>query len=245
MKMTVPAAFFAGAVLISLCILNARCAIPVCAAIPPDVGLKSKHQHTQRSGDLIEVLGFIANTFSVPMVIEVAQPYPVDLSIPAGTDSAAQLIEALIAKCRGYDWRDDGGVVVVTKSSLMASPGDFMNRRLPVFVMPADVAYLRLQLAGALAAPPGVAPLITGITPPDLTALKLPQGRVLKGFTGREILITAAKENREIFSLIIFPNGNPKTQKDRSEATGSWYIRSISSLSSTPLRVRSMPAKQH
>jgi hypothetical protein len=100
----------------------------------PEVGLNAFSQtvfpteekaYSTTSGDLVEVLMSIAETFDVSVVAEIAQPYPVHVQISAGTHGAEELLNLVVQQCSGYAWQKKGSVAWEYSEDVIRSPGDF------------------------------------------------------------------------------------------------------------------------
>lgn len=206
--------------------------------------LDSFVHHSAQKGDLVQLLEFTATTFALPMTIEIAQPYPAEIALPARVSSARQVLDLIVKASPEYGWEDRDGVVVVYNIHLKQSMGNVLNTRLQSFRMPENVGEFRLVLINSLAHPRnGVGGVIAGVEAPEVTALKLSSGKILENVTGREILIEACRENRKSFSVIVFPNDNPQTSTDREAAMSEWTMRSSSTLVGNPITLRTISPK--
>jgi hypothetical protein len=104
----------------------------------PEVGLNAFSQtvfpteekaYSTTSGDLVEMLMSIAETFDVSIVAEIAQPYSVHVHISGGTHTAEELLNLVVQQCPGYAWQKKGNVAWVYSEDIIRSPGDFLNLR--------------------------------------------------------------------------------------------------------------------
>lgn len=222
-----------GATALTIWVLSLAC----CAAAQ-----EAARAHGAHSGDLVSALEFTSKTFHLPIIAELTKSYPTQLSISAGEHSAEQLLSELTGQSSGYGWVNEGGVVLFYDKHLRDAPGNFFNAKIKRFVMPADLAVLKLELNQAMANPEQTAaPVMTGVLEPDLQTVKLRQGEVLTNVTGREVLVEAARQSRDVFSVVLFPTSGPMTTNDVSEAHMNWYVRSIDELPRNPMRLRSIP----
>jgi hypothetical protein len=201
--------------------------------------------HTERGhkGDLVSALAFISHTFRLPIIAELTKSYPPHVSILPGEHSAAELLNEITSQSPGYTWITQDGVVVFYRGELHEASGNFFNRHIARFVMPADLAQLKLELNQVMASAPGTAPVLVGVVERPLQSVKLSRGEVFHNLTGRQILIEAAKESRNLFSVVLFPTEHPTAQHEMAEAHTNWYIRSIDELRDNPIRLRSIPAQ--
>jgi hypothetical protein len=124
---------------------------------------------------------------------------------------------------------------------LRYAPGNFFNANIPWFVMPGDLAELVLELNQAMGTEPGTARVMAGVPQKSLRIVKLRKGGVLTNVTGREVLVRAAKESNNLFSVVLFPTANPTTQKHIDQAHNNWFIRTIDELPQHPTRLRGVP----
>jgi len=69
--------------------------------------------HGPQAGNRPQALAFITQTFGVPMVIELAQPYPAQISVRAGDDTARRALNSLAKKCPATCGRRNGAVIVL------------------------------------------------------------------------------------------------------------------------------------
>ncbi len=204
-------------------------------------GQQSARSHAAYSGDLVSALEFISTTFHLPIIAELPKSYPAHVLLPGGEDTAEQLLNALTGQAPGYTWVSQDSVVLFYNSQLHYSAGNFFNAKIATFVMPADVAELKLELNGLMGSAPGTAPVMAGAPEKQLQKTKLHQGEVLNNITGRDVLVEAARQSNNLFSVILFPTADPKTEEDANQAHMNWYVRSIDELPHNPTRLRSIP----
>jgi hypothetical protein len=199
--------------------------------------------HSAHSGDLASALEFISTTFHVPVIAELTKSYPDHILLSAGRDGVSRLLDAICVQAPGYSWENMDGVVLFFNKRLRTSSGNFFNAKIDSFVMPSNLGDLVLQLNQVMGAGPGTAPLMVGVPGGALARVPLHQGETLTNVTGREVLIDAAKQTMNIFSVILFPTVNPKTQKEFDEARINWFTRTVSELPRNPTHLRSIPSK--
>ncbi len=212
----------------------------VCLACCAAAQLPSK-THGAHSGDLVSALEFISTTFHLPIIAELTKSYPAHVSLLAGEDTAEHLLSQMSGQSRGYAWVTQDGVVLFYDIRLREAPGNFFNATIPRFVMPPDVAELALQLNQEMGADAGKARVMAGVPEKALASVKLRNGEVLSNVTGREVLVEAAKQSNNLFSVVLFPTANPRTAEHISQAHMNWYLRSIDELRQNPTRLRSIP----
>lgn len=200
--------------------------------------------HGEHSGDLVSALEFVSTTFRVPIIAEITSSYPPHVGIPKGDGTYEKVLTRLTTKFPNYGWTDDNGVVFFYDKLLRNAPKNFFNSPIARFVMPSDAAELKLELNQAMGTGTAKeAPVMAGIPNAALETVKLRKGEVLTNTTGREILIGAAKQSRNIFSVVLFPTDTPKTKRDKDQAHMNWFVRSIDELATNPTRLRSIPLR--
>jgi hypothetical protein len=197
-------------------------------------------QHGEETGDLVRILAFIAGTFKVSVLGELAQPYPNEVRVPAGRHTLEQTMNLVIQQCPEYRWRSEDGTLWVYRKSLLDARANFLNLRLKVFRMPDNLGDLKRFLPMDIQVAEGKGGGVTAGGPtPDQTSAKL-SPEVFKNISVRDALIRAATEQK-VFCLFLFPNGNPTTEAEGNDALGSWFLTTVDSLATTPPYLRSMP----
>jgi hypothetical protein len=86
-----------------------------------------------------DFVGFIGNSFKVPLLVETTSPVP-DLTIPAGTYSARQLLDVAVQQLHGYEWKDERGVAHLHQPELVKATGNLLNAKIHLFFFPKNVA---------------------------------------------------------------------------------------------------------
>lgn len=197
-------------------------------------------QHARVSGDLVGVLTSTAKTFHVPIVAELAQPYPLSLDVPAGSDTLTAYMDLVVKQSPGYSWQNANGAVWIYNRKLLMARADFLERRIEKFMMPRNFAELKKLLPVYISVAEGRGGGVTagGGTPEEERISLSPE--VIRDATVREILFHVAKQTPELFSLVIFPNDNPQP-KDEPEAFATWRLVTVSSLTLNPLHMKSYP----
>jgi hypothetical protein len=198
--------------------------------------------HAAHSGDLVSALEFISTTYHLPVIAELTRSYPAHVSLPEGNDTPEQLLNALAGQSPGHGWAMEGGVALFYDIQLHDAAGNFFNSNIPRFVVPGDLAELLLELNQAMGAS-GKARVMAGIPEKALATVRLAKGEVFTDITGREVLLQAAKQSKNIFSVVLFPSANPRTPQDLSQARMNWYVRSVDELKQNPTRLRSIPGE--
>lgn len=199
--------------------------------------------HPRVAGDLVGVLASTAETFHVPVVAELAQPYPLSLDLPAGSDTLAAYMDSVVKQTPGYSWQKKNGAVWIYNRKLLMASANFLNRRIEKFMMPRNFAELKKLLPVYISVAEGRGGGVTagGGTPEEERIILSPG--VLRDATVREILFHVAKQTPELFSLVIFPSDNPQP-KDEPEAFATWRLVAVSSLALNPLHMKSYPGKK-
>lgn len=217
---------------IAVCIVYLAC----CSA-----GQITSRSHEAHTGDLVSGLELVSTTFHLPIITELTKSYPARVSLPAGEGTAAQLLNELSGQSPYYTWVIREGVVLFYDTRLADAPGNFFNAKLERFVMPPDLAELALELNQAMGAEPDKPRVMVGVLDKRLQNVKLHGGEVLSNVTGRDVMVEAAKQSNNLFSVVLFPTATPKTKRDEAEGHMNWYIRSIDELPQNPTRLRSIP----
>ena len=202
--------------------------------------------HQAKSGDLVDLLTFVATQFHVPVIGELAQPLPKNLNIPPGTHTARELFDLIFKKANRNTWDAAGNVAHVYDKSLLKSPKNFLNARLKSFQMPGSVGELERSLPAVLPDINGVMHegiATTGLTDPYLSKITLPS-KTVHNVTAREILFQAAQASSNFYSIIVFPNARPRTQADYDSAYGNWLWRALDSKGADKVYVQNPPSRR-
>ena len=194
---------------------------------------------------LRDFVGFIANSFKVPMLVESTSPVP-DLKIPAGTYSARQLLDKAVRQLRGYKWKDELGVAHLYQPELVASPGNLLNVKIETFLFPQNVAdfslYFRACIHSAIHFHVCSGGLITGIRPTDLANEPLPSREAFKDVEARAILLKALQTNGRFYVLIAYEGTRPKLTSDFPFI--NWFTQSLVPAEPSPMWIQ-RPPKSH
>lgn len=156
---------------------------------------------------LTDFAGFIATSFKVPLLVEVAYPLP-DLTIPAGKFSARQLLDQAVRQLHSYGWQDDRGVAHLYEKDVIASRRNLLNVRIHRFWFPDNVAefdyYFRPCIYGTTQGYDCIGGAFSGIKPPDLKKEQLPKLEAFKDVPARSILLRALQANGHFYVVIVF-----------------------------------------
>lgn len=221
---------------IAIAVLMLACSGAGCFA---QIASEGRHQ------DLVSALESVSIKYHVPVLAELTASYPEHIVAPENARSLKDALEQIARQATGYSWSIKNGIVLFNKSRLFQARGNFFNRSIPYFVIPDNVAELTLELKGAMLAKSGTAPVMSGAPEQALQSAKLNKGKVLENMTGREILLEAARESNNLFSVILFSTANPKSRQEADTALINWYVRSIDELPTNPTRLRSIPEKKN
>jgi hypothetical protein len=205
-------------------------------------GVDVRHQHSAKTGNLAEVLRFVAIKFQVAIVAELVQPLASDLKIPSGKHSAKELLELLSKAAPGYSWTAYGTVVHFYNDSVRSASENFLNVKFEMFEMPATVGDLQVLL------PPQLKNRLQGHSQGyaahgfrTLEGQALPV-RTMHNVTGREILIAAAQSNPKFCTIIVFPSSKP-TATDINFAFENWFWQSLDSKEPQRIYIKSPPSR--
>jgi hypothetical protein len=162
---------------------------------------------------LTDFVGFIGNTFKVPLLVETTSPVP-DLTIPAGTFSARQLLDLAVRQLPGYKWEVENDVAHLYRTALVGWRGNLLNTRIHRFYFPKDMGDFVLQFPNCIHSTiqgyDCLGGAITGIVPPGLDKEPLPYLESLKDVTARTILLRALQANGHFYVLIAYESTRPK-----------------------------------
>jgi hypothetical protein len=163
------------------------------------------------------------------VLVETVAPVP-DLTIPAGTYSARQLLDKGVQQLRGYEWKDEGGVAHLYQRALRASRGNLLNVQIRRFSFPANVAdfdfYFRPCISGTIQGydcTGGGA--YTGFKPSGLEKEPLPSLEAFKDVQARAILLRALQANGHFYVLIAYESAHPRLRSNFP--FGNWFTRTL------------------
>src|SRR5690242_10241634 len=98
---------------------------------------------------LTDFVGFIGNSYKVPLLVETTSPVP-DLTIPAGTFSARQLLDIAVRQLPGYEWEAENGVAHLYRTALVGWRGNLLNVHIHRFYFPKDVGNFVLKFPNCI-----------------------------------------------------------------------------------------------
>ena len=166
---------------------------------------------------LRDFVGFIGNSFKVPLLVEATSPVP-DLTIPAGTYSARQLLDIGVLQLRGYEWKPEGGVAHLYQTELVRSHGNFLNVQIHRYYFPKSVGDFVLSFRACIHSTingyGSLGGVITGIMPLGLDKESLPYAEGFEDVTARAILLRALQANGRFYVLIAYESTRPKLTSD-------------------------------
>lgn len=183
--------------------------------------------HRKQSGNLPELLRFVAQQYNVPIIGELLQPLPAKLEIPAGTNSAIEAISAILKLVPNYRFEvAAGNVIHFYHPAVVDVSGNFLNLRIQRFTMPRDVSELKVILRARLNAAAqglqGEGIVTSGFGAPELEKCRIAPAE-LEDVTGREVLLRAAGETRGFYSIVVFPNRTLRSEASLRYAYQHWF----------------------
>ncbi|MGH9498509.1 MAG: hypothetical protein ACRD3L_05155 [Terriglobales bacterium] len=189
-------------------------------------------QHNGVSNDLANVLAQLARWIQMPMIAELAQPLPT-VQLAEGNHTAEYLLTEITHQAPGYTFAVEGLVIHFYEKRLVLAKLNFLNLTFQQFEMPQNVSALKYKLPGLATAllqtekhRGGV--VFTGFGDTDLAKDTLEAG-TLTNVSGREVLLRAAAESPQFFTIIVFSSNAPKTKQEARQATVNWFWQSLRS----------------
>ena len=183
--------------------------------------------HDQVSGNLPELLRFVAQHYRVPVVAELALPLPEHLRIRPGTNSATEVLQELLKSAPDYQFEVIGrNVVHFYRSDITEAPQDFLNLRFRQFTMPPNVSdlkvFLRAKVYALRKGLQGIGVVTSGFGEPELAGDTLPHLE-MKDVSGREILLRAAEESPTFYTVLVFLDKHANTEASMNYASQHWF----------------------
>ena len=201
--------------------------------------------HPSKSGDLAEVLSFLAHTYRLPLIAELAQPLP-KVTIAANKQRVPQVFDSLMQQAPGYAWAWENGVVHVFNKRLLTQSKNFLNWRLTNFISPIDLgtfsSALPTQLHNLEIGYHGLGSVGNGLIPQKLQQILLP-GQTFRNASARQILFSTAQSSKQFYSIVVFPNAHPRTHADAEFAFQNWFWRAIGDQSSQHIYAQKPPSR--
>ena len=177
---------------------------------------------------LTDFVGFIASSFKVPLLVETTAPVP-DLTIPAGTYSARQLLNIGVQQLHGYGWKDEAGVAHLYQKELLVSAGNVLNVQIHRFWFPNNAAdfdfYFRPCISSTIQGYDRMGGAYSGFKPSRLEKEPLPNLEAFKDVPARAILLRALQANGHFYVLIAYESTHPKLMGDFVFL--NWFTRSM------------------
>ena len=211
------------------------------ALCPAQSPLNVPVPHPKASGNLPELLRFVAQQYRLPIVAEVMYPAPI-LSIPAGTNTAQEVLLELTKSVPEYKFELVGKTVVhFCNKDIENSPGNFLNVRLRRFSMPPNVSEFKVLFPARVGAArrgfQGEGVVTTGFGDPHLQKDTLPRIE-FKDASAREILLRAAEETRGFYSIVVFPNRSVLSEASVNYTFQHWFWGSVQTKDDTPMYIQ-------
>ncbi len=193
--------------------------------------------HQQCSGNLPEVLRFIAEKYRVPVIAELIYPLPEKVVIEAGQDSAIALLARVLPQVPGYSYRVTGGHIIhFYEKRVVNRKNNLLNMRIAHFTMPADLSDFKLLLPAAINSArrglPTVGSVISGFPSKEMERIKLTP-KEFSEVSGRELLIAAAEETLAFYSITVLPGKSCSSDGCFDYANKHWFWGSLSGAVST------------
>jgi len=213
------------------------------AASRLDLSLQQRLEYPQAiasaSVTLRDFVGFIGNSYKVPLLVEAVSPVP-DLIVPAGTYSARQLLDIAVRQLHGYEWKSEGGVAHLYERGLVMSRGNLLNVKIHMFFFPKNVAdfilYFRACIDSTIQGYRCSGVVITGIEPPGLKIEPLPYAEVFEHVTARAVLLRALQANGRFYVLIAYASTRPKLTSDFPFL--NWFTESLVPAKPSPMWIQ-------
>lgn len=190
-------------------------------------GLDSAMDHEKLSGNMPEMLRFIAQRYHLPLVAELCQPLPNHFSIPEERDTARELLFKMTAQAPAYQFdtlRGDGVHFYCTE--VLHAGANFLNLTFQQFTMPSNVSELKLflpaKLNGLRNGLDGSGLVTSGFGVPELQKQRL-SPEELKNVSGRDILMRAAEETRGFYTIVVFPSSSLPSDVFANYAFQHWF----------------------
>lgn len=194
---------------------------------------------TAASVSLRDFVGFIGNSFKIPLLVETTSPVP-DLTIPAGSYNARQLLDVAVRQLRGYEWKDEGGVAHLYEPELVNSKGNLLNVRIHLFFFPKNVAdfilYFRACIDSTIQGYGCLGSVLTGVKPSGLEKEPLPYAEMFEDETARAILLRALQANGRFYVLVAYESTHPKLSSDFPFL--NWFTQSLVPAEPSPMWIQ-------
>jgi hypothetical protein len=200
--------------------------------------------HKAVSGNLAEVLRFVSEQYRVPVIGELLFPVPTNLAIESGEDSAIGVLSKLIPQISGYEYEVIAGHILhVYEHDVVSAKGSPLNIQVKHFTMPPTLSDFKLTLPAALNSARKGLPtrglVISGFPSTDMEKKKL-EPRDFSDVSGRELLILAAEDAPDFYSLIVLSDKSCRSDACFDYANEHWFWGPLKgSLSADPIYIQS------
>jgi hypothetical protein len=201
----------------------------VAMSVPLDCSGESRLpvQHGPSSGNLAELLRFVAQNYKVPLIAELANPIPQRVVLDSGQDTLSQVLDKLLTQAPNYTAEIVGGNVVhFYRRDVLDARGNLLTIRIQHFAMPANLSDFKLLLPATISnarqgLPAGGA-VISGFPSTEMEKAHLSE-RVVDNVCGRELLLRAAQETHAFYTIVVFED--PKCTSDHcfDYANQHWF----------------------
>ena len=196
--------------------------------LPLEQRLDAPRKIASASLKLTDFVGFLGNTYKVPLLVETTSPVP-DLAIPSGTFSARQLLDLAVQQLHGYEWKSEKGVAHLYRRDLAGSQGNLLNLRIHRFTFPKNVAEFVLEFRQCLYSIVqhydcrGGA--IEAVAAAALFSEPLPYLESFNDVDARSILLALWRANGRFYVLIAYESGKPTLTSNF--ALQNWFTQSV------------------
>lgn len=179
-------------------------------------------------GTLPQDLLLVGQTFHVPVLAEMVDPLPSDLSITISSSSKAyDVLATLVAQCPGYILVREKDGFVVAQKDLFRDPANPMNEVVRDFAVPNNLSDFRLYLSAAVGNAEqgiqGTGGVLTGPVSRESASVPLKE-ETLHNRTAREILLHVAGEVGNMFSAFVVPSAHPHEQMVNHTSLQAWEL---------------------
>jgi len=192
------------------------------------LGVCQGGEDTTFRGTLPQALLLVGQTFHVPVLAEMVDPLPSDLSITLSPSSkASAVLAALVVQCPGYIVvREKDGFIVVQKD-LFGDPANPMNEVVRDFAVPNNLGDFRLYFSASVGNAEqgiqGIGGVLSGPVLHEGVSVPL-KVETLHNQTAREILLHVAGEVGNLFSAFVVPSAHPHEQMVNHTSLQAWEL---------------------
>ena len=197
-------------------------------AVASTAGICQGAEDIRFQGTLPQALLLVDQTFRVPVLAEMVDPIPSNLSVtirPSRKVSA--VLSTIVAQCPGYILVTEKEGFIVAQKDLFNDPTNPMNEMVRDFMVPSNLRDFRLYFSTAVGnAQQGIQGIGGVLSGPALPAdLSVPlKNEMLHNQTAREILLHVAGEVGSFFSAFVLPSAHPHQQMADHTSLQAWEL---------------------